>query len=664
MRIPRFAAAIAACFVLACNADAQAQRMALAIGDYLARAGSEVVMKAFCIDPTREEPTPATTFRYGYGSLDAVQVEYNGRTYPASEAIARGIGEFRGSDMSGVRFQPKVPGDVRIKVNSPYIFADRNDPPSAARAGAVAAVLKAASPSAPARSVQDTVWTKAVLADNPDELRKQQILLRDLGYSVGNPDGVWGPKYEAAVAAASRTAPNEPWDRDPLNALADVAAASARPLSAPAQQIFAEVMEERLADVGFEGGDAIGRFSRYHGLPAADPQTPAFVDRLKADEKAAGDFPFSAIAAEETSDGGAFLVSRGGAETWVFEDGEVTARARGRQALELLDRNSARAARDASDEGSIFVYPSRYPSANTGRLSLQVGQVALTPAPAEFQAFLSGGAGLPGLQAAIDLSRAGGEGKPSLFVYRGALERSLPEIQEAGIGGIEEGRIPVDSAQLAAALRQHLGRSADVYLASDTDLAALHAASQPAVEKASDITMFKGEKIEDWGAFRDLSSAFEEAKIPVAVDELGNIKAGNVLILTGHRDANLAAYLDQLSESGDLDDKLVVLFSCHGPSCEIGQSRILQSRLNGPTGIVYFPDQIDASAVTMVLKELTLLVKDGPVSPTTITELIDQSITRAIGKRPDLRPMIEKLRRMIVQVSEVIGTFPQVAFAG
>jgi len=664
MRVSKLAAAVAWCAVLACQAEAQTQRMALAIGEYVARAGSDVVMKAFCIDPHLDEPTPATTFRYGFGAPGSVQIEYNGRTYSESEAVARGIVEFRGSDMSGVRIHPKVQGDVRVSVKDPFVFGDRNDPPSAARMSAVASAIKGAPVSASAPSVQNTVWAHAELADNPDELRKQQILLRDLGYPVGTPDGIWGPKFEAAIAAASKLAPDEPWDEEPLNALTDMAGASRRPLSVPAQRIVAEVVEGRLADVGFSGEDSIQRFSQYHGLPTADPWTPEFLKRLKADEDTADTLPLSAIAIESTPAGDAVLVGEDAAETWVIEDGDVTARARGREALELLDRNSALAARGASDPGSIFLYSSRYPAKDTGRVALQIGRATLTPTPAELQAFLSGAADLPGLQAVIDsLPRSQGE-KPSLFVYRGAIERSLPKLRQAGMGDVDAGQIPVDSAQLAAILRQRVGTSADVYLASDTRIATWNATIQPTVKGASDIAVFQGAKIEDWGAIDALSAALEEAKIPVAVDKLGNIEAGNVLILTGHRDANLAAYLEELSKSGDLEDKLVVLFTCHAASCEIGQSKLLQSGPHSPSGIVYFPDEIDPSAVTMVLKELTLLVKDGPIPPTTMTGLLDRSIAKAVEKRPDLRPEIEKLRRMIVQVSETIERPPSVRFDG
>src|SRR5580658_4002894 len=126
MRLPKLTTVFLFFLMLSANANAQAQRMALALGDYIANAGSEVIMRAFCIDPEREAPISNTIFSNGFGAPNSVRIEYQGRSYSPSEAMAQGIGEFLGSDMSGVRFHPKVPGEVRITVNDLFVFADRN----------------------------------------------------------------------------------------------------------------------------------------------------------------------------------------------------------------------------------------------------------------------------------------------------------------------------------------------------------------------------------------------------------------------------------------------------------------------------------------------------------------------------------------------------------
>jgi hypothetical protein len=659
MRISKLTTALALFLALSASANAQFQRMALAIGEYVARAGADALISAYCIDPEREAPRNNTVFSHDYGSPGAVQVEYQGRAYSPQEASAAGIGDFVGRGVLGVVFRPKVASDVRIKVNDVSIFSDRADPPSQDHIDVVAPILKSAPKEAPRDTyqhykIQDSIW-------NAVEIRHGQIILRDLGFDVGEIDGVAGPKYRAAVRQASKLFPDEPWSQFPTHALVDIAITSKRPLSPKTQQTVREIMTHRLAAVGFEGEEAPSAFAKYHGIAAGEVSNPTLIEKLKLDEETRDALidPFDTsavrpIAVERTATGDAYLVNAQGPEAWVFGHQGDISRARGASAIALLDKQSAEAASLASVGGALFLYASRSRASGQAPIRLQVGMSVLTPPQSQLNDFLSGRSDLPGLSNAIKSTGKGHGDRPSLFVYRGALERFEAEVQEAGFGD----DVPppaIDTVRFTADLRRRLAGMVDVYLASDTYLAQGNALIQPEIRKSSDLAVFKGEEIQDWGAIDDLANAFRQANIHVAVDDLGTIKAENVIIFTGHRDANLFEYLSRLSNDGDLDNKLVVLFSCHAASCEIGQSKVLQSTPDGPSGIVYFPDQINSTAVTLVLKELAVIVKAGKIKATNITDLIDQSINNAVVKaRPELRPEIEKLRRMIIQVSELL----------
>src|SRR5690348_11764851 len=108
MRLCRLGIVTALFVTLVGNAHAQVQRMALGIGEYVARAGVDTLMRAFCIDPDRSEPKTSTVFTTGFGPSSGVRVQYGGRSYSADEAIRAGILEFRGAGMSGVVPHVKV----------------------------------------------------------------------------------------------------------------------------------------------------------------------------------------------------------------------------------------------------------------------------------------------------------------------------------------------------------------------------------------------------------------------------------------------------------------------------------------------------------------------------------------------------------------------------
>ena len=248
------------CWVLATqpSAEAQAQRMALAIGEYIARAGSEALVRAFCVDPGRPEPTPSTVFRHSYGTPNSTIITYQGKRYTPAQAAAAGIGEFVGGNgYSEVRFRPKVPGEVRINVRSDTVMSEVDDPIPQPQLSIIRQVM--ATP--PGRLPMDADDRQVMMWDRTETVERQ-VLLRDLGLYRGALDGIEGPVFRKAAGQFQELAA-APAD---LRELLDYSVRTKKPLSPDGALIFDGEMRVRLADVGFRGQGAAAAFSHYHGL--------------------------------------------------------------------------------------------------------------------------------------------------------------------------------------------------------------------------------------------------------------------------------------------------------------------------------------------------------------------------------------------------------------
>ena len=103
------------CLVLGCwllapqpRAEAQVQRMALAVGEYVARAGSEALVRAFCVDLGRPEPTPGTVFRHSYGNPDStITPIWASAIHPPRPPPAESGSSWEGTVTARFAFDPK-----------------------------------------------------------------------------------------------------------------------------------------------------------------------------------------------------------------------------------------------------------------------------------------------------------------------------------------------------------------------------------------------------------------------------------------------------------------------------------------------------------------------------------------------------------------------------
>jgi hypothetical protein len=621
--------------------------MALAVGEYVARAGSEALVRAFCVDPGRPEPTPGTVFRHSYGNPDGTIITYMGKRYTPAQAAAAGIGEFVGGDgYSEVRFRPKVPGEVRINVRSDTVISEVDDPIPQPKLSIIRQVM--ASP--PGRMPLGGGARQEALWDRTETVEKQ-VLLRDLGLYRGALDGLEGPAFRKAAGQFQELAA-APAD---LRELLDYSVRTQKPLSSDGALIFDGEMRTRLSDVGFRGQDAAAAFSRYHGLTSTRLSDAGFVQRLELDEATASELEPPSLFGHDRVDR-THLTVRDGPEAWVYHGSTLTARLRGKAAIDAAERQTATLIGAASRAAATYLYAT--PNAmKASSIEFVLGGRRVSESRAAVEALLNGSGSLPKLDAVVNELRGRDAEKPALLVYRDGVygaHADSPEQQAsfaaayAGVG-LEQ----INPSELAGALRARYADRLNVYLASDRGIAEQHMRRIPHVSGAADIAVLKGEKIQDWGAIENVAASLKKAGISLLEGSDVDFEAGNVVVLTGHRDRNLSAYLETLLDKGILEDKLVVLFSCYDAAAEASHSKLLQSP-DGPRAVVYFPDQIQAGAVSLVIREMTLAVKSFGSSPVTLPDLLSESVERALAKAPpELKSEIAKLMRLIVQLSEL-----------
>jgi hypothetical protein len=141
----------------------------------------------------------------------------------------------------------------------------------------------------------------------------------------------------------------------------------------------------------------------------------------------------------------------------------------------------------------------------------------------------------------------------------------------------------------------------------------------------------------------------EQAERGIRVDE------PNILVLTGHKDEAFREYVAALHDSGVLRDRVILILSCYAKGDEDFNSAVLSSD-KAPKAMVFFPDELDASAVVDFLSVLAEKVKEqSKKSPAKLRAIWDETIDGILAdpetpKR--LQPEIEKLRKAVMQVSE------------
>ena len=176
----------------------------------------------------------------------------------------------------------------------------------------------------------------------------------------------------------------------------------------------------------------------------------------------------------------------------------------------------------------------------------------------------------------------------------------------------------------------------------------------PGINGPADIlalTPGDGFDVKEYGRLKEIQSRLRAEGVEVS--EGTNVaRRGNVLIIVGHKDRELRAYLEALGEAGSLKGRYVLLFSCHDVG-DIGfNARLIHQY--GLTGIHFFGDEVNIHAVRDALFFLGDGLPRDSNQTVRVPALLRQATERALrlANQKTFNRELEKLLRGVTQISE------------
>jgi len=173
------------------------------------------------------------------------------------------------------------------------------------------------------------------------------------------------------------------------------------------------------------------------------------------------------------------------------------------------------------------------------------------------------------------------------------------------------------------------------------------------ITQPADLAVYTAAGGTDFGTIENLKKPLMRAGIRV-VDEAGyrEIPGTSVLIITGHRDRAMSDKLQKLKRAGVLKGKLVAVISCYAPGVEVLHSGLMAGPQSA-AGVLFFRDAINATAVAAVMRELSSIVGSQHFSPSTLSELLQQSVDAALERAETAfeKQEIEKMMKLVDQRS-------------
>jgi hypothetical protein len=219
----------------------------------------------------------------------------------------------------------------------------------------------------------------------------------------------------------------------------------------------------------------------------------------------------------------------------------------------------------------------------------------------------------------------------------------------------------LQATRLAAALKGQIGGARDVFVARDPSTAYQHQLKlrDVSVKTGADITVYTSEMIRDYDAVEHIQKSLQRAGIRVYPEGAGLVpsSAENVIVVTGHRGPDMAAYLTRLKDAGVLRGKPVMILSCYDSGVELAQSTLTRGP-NAAIGVFYFSEAINAAAVEAVMREFADAVGRGDVAGR-LDHAFEHAAREALEKAdPVDRLEIEKLLHgMTIQTSALDRSF-------
>jgi hypothetical protein len=159
------------------------------------------------------------------------------------------------------------------------------------------------------------------------------------------------------------------------------------------------------------------------------------------------------------------------------------------------------------------------------------------------------------------------------------------------------------------------------YEDDDPELAAQNVNAQQPVTSAKDVAVYADSVINDGKILAGLETSFKICTTPEIVT------AGNLIIITGHKDEQLKQYLRGLSANGVLRGKTVALVSC----ADSGDRALCQQliKAGGATCVLRMNQRIDSAAARNVLIKVADTLGHLPENGLHFNELWKQAVDAA-----------------------------------
>jgi hypothetical protein len=174
-------------------------------------------------------------------------------------------------------------------------------------------------------------------------------------------------------------------------------------------------------------------------------------------------------------------------------------------------------------------------------------------------------------------------------------------------------------------LRAKYGDNVRIYQDDDPNRAAQNVKAQRPIKGGSDLAIYSDSSVKTGEILSGLEPALKKAEIPLV--NSGLVKAGNLIIVTGHKDAAFRKYLADLALSGALKDKAIALLSCAEASDQ-EFSRFLINE-GGATCILRMNDEIDSAAAREVLIKVAEQAQSMPTKGKYLDDLLKDAADAA-----------------------------------
>lgn len=356
-----------------------------------------------------------------------------------------------------------------------------------------------------------------------------------------------------------------------------------------------------------------------------------------------------------------------------------------------LDQIANNTVKKASSYKTKFLHIDTYP-VNAKTVRMQLGETKIDVPIEELRNLQSGDGATPILDKYI--SKITSDGTKDIVFYRDSWDRAQPSLLQRESGGGNGGSPPpdnrttgsseeprnfnikllieklsdentdfasytkLDSIAFALALNKKY-KSLTSYIDDETDLAKRNIASIPNIKRPEDLGAYIPNKeifkVQDYDIIENISKKLQDSGISISrsMEKLSN---SNIMVISGHRDEELKAYLKEHIELGNFKDKFVALLSCYAKGSENINHLIVKE--GGAKGVLFMSNDINPTAVQKVVAELSnraATLKPGETID--FKKLFNESIDAAERNLKDhqnkLKEDIHNLRNNLIQVSSI-----------